>query len=410
MARIANQCASAGRKLASATALVTAAVLILATGASASEGVVVNTPSLDFGRGVVNAGRSATRNIELYNGTDSMLQLTGMDLTGGIFDFAPSFAGGTTCPTPGAGSSAGVAPGATCVVTVTYTPSTLGPVSGLLNMTFCPANSDTCTTTSNVSLTADGVHAETLTLNPTALSFTSTALGTTSETQTVTLTNGSEPMSINQLSLGGTAPTDFWIANDGCSGGDLAVGASCTFDVRFAPSLTGTRTATVAVLGGTLGNPYPTLTLTGTGIPGAADPTVSTTSSMPNTSNTPSLPAAPSLGTTSTTPPQGAVEEFELVTCRPAAKPEAHAAHTAKLQHCTARPLTRSVRFAPGRAIARATISRGRVVYAAGSAISSGTRRWQLRIHKLRALRPGAYTLTLGTGHGARRMLLTVTS
>jgi hypothetical protein len=49
-------------------------------------------------------------------------------------------------------------------------------------------------------------------------------------------------------------------------------------------------------------------------------------------------------------------------------------------------------------------------VYAAGSAISSGTRRWQLRIHKLRALRPGVYTLTLGTGHAARRVLLTVAS
>lgn len=408
MARIANQCASAGRKLASAAALVTAAMLILATGASASEGVVVRTPSLDFGRGVVDAASTATQNVELYNGTSSTLQLTKMQLSGALSDFVPSFTSGTTCPTPDAASSAGVAPGATCVVSVTYKPLTLGPVGGLLNMTFCPADSSTCTTTSNVSLSADGVQAETLTLNPTALSFTSTALGTTSTQQTVTLTNGPEPMSINQLSLGGAAPNDFWIGNDGCSGKDLSASAPCTFTVRFAPSLTGTRTATVTVVGGTLGNPYPTLTLTGLGSPGASDPTVSTTSSTPSTPSTPSAPAA--IAITSTTAPQEATDQFELVTCRRPARPKAHAAHKVELQRCTARRFTRSVTFTPGHAAARAMITRGRVVYAAGSAISSGTRRWQLRIHKLRALRPGVYTLTLGTGHGARRVVLTVTS
>ncbi|MBV9803025.1 MAG: choice-of-anchor D domain-containing protein [Solirubrobacterales bacterium] len=405
MARI--ECAKAGRKLAPATALVTAALLILASGASASEGVVVHTPSLDFGRGVVSAASSATQHIELYNATSSTLQLTSMQLTGGISDFVPSFTDGTTCPTPGAGSSAGVAPGATCVVAVTYTPSTLGSVSGSLTMTFCPADSTTCTTTSSVSLSADGVHAETLTLNPGALSFTSTALGATSATQVVTLTNGPEPMSITQLSLGGTAPNDFWIGDDGCTGTDLSAGASCSFDIRFAPSLTGTRTATVTVVGATLGNPYPALTLTGIG--SAPDPIVPTASSPPSTPGTPSAPAASTTATTGSTAPQGAWDQFVLVTCRPAAKPRTRAAHTVELQRCTGRRLTRSVNLAPDQVTAQATISRGRVVYAAGSAISSGARRWQLRIHRLRALRPGVYTLTLGTGRGARRLMLTVT-
>src|SRR5262249_34082219 len=169
MSRIPFQCARAGRKLAPATLLAFATILMSASAASAAGGVTVLTPSLDFGRGVVGGGYTVTKNVTVQNGTSSTLQLTSMQLAGGISDFVPSFSGGTTCPTPDAGSSAGVAPGATCVVTVTYSPKTLGTVSGLLDMSFCATGITPCEpiTTSKVSLAGDGVHAETLTLTPT---------------------------------------------------------------------------------------------------------------------------------------------------------------------------------------------------------------------------------------------------
>jgi hypothetical protein len=70
-----------------------------------------------------------------------------MQLTGGVLDFTPSFSNGTTCPTPDAGSSAGVAPGANCLISVTYSPAMPGSVSGLLNMTLCTPDSASCVTT-----------------------------------------------------------------------------------------------------------------------------------------------------------------------------------------------------------------------------------------------------------------------
>jgi hypothetical protein len=172
-------------KLASGTILAIAALLMSAGVARAADGVVVLTPSLDFGRAVV--GATTTQDIELYNGTSSTLQLNSMRLAGDIVDFVRSFTNGTTCPTPAGGASAGVAPGATCVVAVTYAPSTFGPMSGWLNMDFCAAGVTPCEpiTTSDVSLTGKGVHAETLTLDPTPANFASTALGTSSPTQTV---------------------------------------------------------------------------------------------------------------------------------------------------------------------------------------------------------------------------------
>ncbi len=395
MTRIPVQCAGASRKLASASILAIAATLMLASGARAAGGIVVLTPSLDFGRAVLGAGNTVTKDVELRNATSSTLQLTAMQLAGGIFDFTPSFASGTTCPTPSAGASAGVAPGATCMVTVTYSPSALGPVSGQLDMTFCPADSTSCITTSNVSLAGEGVHAETLTLTPTPLNFTSTPLGASSSTQTVTLTNGAAPMLVNGLTLGGAAPRDFTIAHDGCTGTDLAPGASCRFGIQFSPTHAGARGATVTVVGATLGNAYPTLTLSGVG----TNPPAGTGQ------NTPTAPTKPGATTPGAT---GSPDQIELVTCKAVTKTKGHPARKVKIQQCTAKRISTSVKFTAN--AAPAVISRGKVVYGRGWAVSRGVQRWHLEIHKLRPLRPGVYTLTLRTRQGARHELLRVNS
>jgi hypothetical protein len=387
-------------KLASGTILAIAALLMSAGVARAADGVAVLTPSLDFGRAVV--GATTTKDIELYNGTSSTLQLTSMLLAGDIVDFVPSFTNGTTCPTPSAGASAGVAPGATCVVAVTYAPSTFGPMSGWLNMDFCTAGVTPCEpiTTSEVSLTGKGVHAETLTLDPTPVNFVSTALGTSSPTQTVTLTNGPEKMSITGLSLGGSAPDDFVIGHDGCTRTDLAPGASCSFDVSFAPVQTGTRSATVTVAGGTVGNTYPTLALSGVAAGSPVNPAGLTDQGDPGTPNAPTALGGGTDPAHRTEPARPAVN-IELVTCKPS-----H--HKSRLQQCTAKLVSGVRTFTATATTARATISRGRVVYATGQATAVGAGRWELEIHKRRALRPGLYTLTLRTRHGVRRVSLRV--
>lgn len=407
--RIAHPRAGASMKLASAIILAIAATLISAGGARAAGGVDVLTPSLDFGRTVVGTTTTTTKDVELQNGTSSTLQLTSMQLTGGILDFVPSFANGTTCPTPGAGASAGLAPGATCVVAVTFAPKAFGPLSGSLGITFCPTDATPCLpiTTSDISLAGEGVHADTLTLAPTTLAFTSTELGTSSPTQTVTLTNGSEQMPITGLGLGGAAPHDFVIEHDGCTGADLAPGATCSFDVSFTPGQSGARSASVTVAGGTVGNSYPTLSLSGVGTSAPADPVGPTGPSDPTTQTGPTTSnntpvSSGGRGSSHRTEPARSRVTIELITCRPNRKTTGHR------QLCTAKLVTGQWTFTANASTARATISRGRVVYATGPATAAGSGRWEFVIHKRRALRSGLYTLTLRTRHGARRLALRI--
>src|SRR5262249_55435065 len=152
--------------------------------------------------------------------------------------------------------------------------------------------------------------------------------------------------------------------------------------------------------GTTIGNSYPTLTLTGVG------------TSMTSSPATPSTPTRPGEPTTHATKPTGTVRPFDLaesVTCKTVTKSKGHPAHRVKVQQCTARRITGSLTFTAKAATARVTISRGALVYASGTGTSRGIHRWQLLIQRRRALRPGTYTLTLRTGRVTQRASLRVT-
>jgi hypothetical protein len=248
-------------------------------------------------------------------------------------------------------------------------------------------------------LAGEGVHADTLTLAPTSLPFTPTPLGASSPIQTVTLTNGSEKMSITKLSLSGTAPQDFVIEHDGCTGSDLAPGAKCSFDVSFAPGGTGARSATVTVEGATVGNPYPTLALSGVATGAPVDPLSPT---VPSDPATPDLPITSSSGTDPAprTGPARSNISIELITCKPNRRTNGHK------QQCTSKLILAAQTITTPATAAHAAISRGRIVYATGPATAVGPGRWELVIHKRKALRPGVYTLTLRNRDGVRRVSL----
>lgn len=103
-------------------------------------------------------------------------------------------------------------------------------------------------------------------LSPSAVTFASQPLGTTSAAQTVTLTNsGSAPLTITGITLGGTNAADFTQSNT-CplSPSTLAASGSCAISLTFAPSAQGTRTATVSVADNAPSTPQ-TVAVTGTG-------------------------------------------------------------------------------------------------------------------------------------------------
>lgn len=72
---------------------------------TSSAGAPLCIPALGEEDGPAGATATTSKDVELYNSTSSTLQLISMQLSGGIFDFTPNFANGTTCPTPGVGAS-----------------------------------------------------------------------------------------------------------------------------------------------------------------------------------------------------------------------------------------------------------------------------------------------------------------
>jgi parallel beta-helix repeat protein len=104
-----------------------------------------------------------------------------------------------------------------------------------------------------------GTPSAALTTSPSSVSFGNQAVGTTSSSQAVTVTNtGSAAASISSIAASG----DF--AQTNACGNSLAAGASCTMSVTFTPTATGTRTGAVTITSNATTSPN-TVSLTGTG-------------------------------------------------------------------------------------------------------------------------------------------------
>src|SRR5207302_6330224 len=155
-------------------------------------------------------------------------------------------------PTDTCGSS--LAPGASCIITVAFTPTAVGTREGSIAVTDNAPGSPHV-----VSLTGVGILAPVITLSSTSLIFGSRLIGTTSPSQTSTLTNsGTAVLNIASIAASG----DFAQANN--CGSSVAAGASCTISVTFNPTATGFRTGGVAITSDARGS-VPVITLTGIG-------------------------------------------------------------------------------------------------------------------------------------------------
>jgi hypothetical protein len=164
-----------------------------------------------------------------------------------------------------------LASGAECNIQVRFTPTTTGSASGVLSI---PSNASNGTRV--VSLIGTG-GLPTASVSPATITFPNTAVGTTSSSQPVALTNtGTASMSIGTVSVAGANAADFVKSADSCQGSLLPAGASCTTQVSFRPTAGGARTATLRFTTDAAGSPH-TATLNGTGL---ATPTISTPSSL----------------------------------------------------------------------------------------------------------------------------------
>ena len=160
-------------------------------------------------------------------------------------------ASGDFAQTNDCGSS--VPAGTSCTITVTFTPTATGILTGAITITDNAAGSP-----HQLPLTGTG-GIPAVSLTPASLTFGPQAVGTTSPAQPATLKNtGSGPLSITSIAAVG----DFAQTNN--CGRTVQAGAACTFNVTFTPTATGTRFGSVIITDDAAGSPHQ-LFLTGTG-------------------------------------------------------------------------------------------------------------------------------------------------
>ncbi|HET6207920.1 MAG TPA: choice-of-anchor D domain-containing protein, partial [Terracidiphilus sp.] len=120
---------------------------------------------------------------------------------------------------------------------------------------------------------ASAACANAATVSPASLSWAAVATGNRGGQKVVTLTNSSATaINIAGISFSGANPADFIIYSKTC-GATLAAGASCTANIVFGPTATGTRTAILNFSDSDTNSPQ-TVTLSGLGTSGvvAASP------------------------------------------------------------------------------------------------------------------------------------------
>ncbi len=190
-------------------------------------------------------------------GTTSTAKTITLSNTGGaVLNIASIVASGDFARTTSCGAT--LAQGSNCSINVTFSPASVGALTGSLVIT-----SDALSSPSTVSLSGTGVAVALVSLNPTALSFANQNVGSTSAAQAVRLTNTGGAA----LSLGSIVPSgDFSQANN-CGGG-LGAGGFCDLSVTFTPTLAGARTGAITIISNAVGSPH-SVSVTGTGVPGA---------------------------------------------------------------------------------------------------------------------------------------------
>lgn len=186
---------------------------------------------------------SSAQTLTLTNNLGSAsLSLTGFQITG-------PFAQTNNC-------GATLASGASCTVSVVFSPTTAGIAAGSL-----VASSSTNSVT--IGLGGTGLGAPGASLGATSLNFSSQPVGVPSATQTVQLSNNGDASLTNiAISISGGNAGEFFETNN--CGTSVAAGANCTITAMFTPAGTGARSATLSVTDNAAGSPQ-SVALSGSG-------------------------------------------------------------------------------------------------------------------------------------------------
>ncbi len=199
--------------------------------------LVASPASLSFGNQQLDT-TSAAQTITLKNNGAAPLAIYSISVAGSD---GSSFSAASTC-------NKAVLIGASCTISVRFTPGATGAHTATLNVNANAGASPTLIGLSGIG----GVPA--LTLNTTGVTFAAQAIGTTGGTQTLTATNsGNAPLQIGSVSLTGSGAGAFSVLPN-CAA-PLTPGASCTLSVKFIPSVVGTVSASLNLASNAPGTP-----------------------------------------------------------------------------------------------------------------------------------------------------------
>ena len=119
----------------------------------------------------------------------------------------------------------------------------------------------------NGKLVAKVVNIPVIAAAPAPYSFSTVYVNKSSGNQPFTIkNNGTGSLVVGTISLAGTNATEYAIVTDGCSGQTLSYLASCTLQVSFNPTTTGTKSATISIPSNDPVTPTASVSLSGTGI------------------------------------------------------------------------------------------------------------------------------------------------
>ena len=187
---------------------------------------------------------SAPQNIILINS-----QSVTLNITGGI-----TFTGANPADFSQTNNCNGsVVAGASCTISVTFTPSAVGSRSATLNV-----NDDGPNSPQNAALTGTGLAA--VSISPTSLTFGAVLLGSNSM-KTVTLTNN-QSVALTNINITITGAASYSQVNT--CGTSVPANGQCTITVTFAPTTSGVQSGTVNVSDSGSNSPQ-TVALTGSG-------------------------------------------------------------------------------------------------------------------------------------------------
>jgi hypothetical protein len=194
------------------------AVFLVFPGFASSQQVDLSPSSLKFDPQLVGSV-SPTKDIVLTNSGNANLVVSSIAASGG-------YSVANNCST--------VTPGASCTIKVSFISGLLGSTSGVITITDNAATSPQLVNIAGSTLPQ-------LEFSPATTSFGSIAVGTSSQSKSVTVINRGAAFSIGSIGTSGD-----YLQNNNCPA-TLGSGQSCTINVSFRPTTSGSIPGTLAI-------------------------------------------------------------------------------------------------------------------------------------------------------------------